>query len=79
MANVHKRRSERLSRRRDTLMKKSHEMATFCDVDVALFIRIRKTGRLITYKSINLDEWPPSSEQIVSRCCNSVKAIYCDL
>lgn len=41
-------------------------MAAFCDIDVALFIRIRKTGQLITYKSLDLESWPPSSEQIVS-------------
>ena len=41
-------------------------IAAFCDVDVALFIRIRKTGRLITYKSLDLESWPPSREQIVS-------------
>jgi hypothetical protein len=34
MANVHKRRSERPSRRKDTLIKKSHEMAIFGDVDL---------------------------------------------
>ncbi|KAN0106670.1 hypothetical protein V8E51_009546 [Hyaloscypha variabilis] len=39
-------------------------MAAFCDVDVAVFIRIRKTGRLITFKSIDLESWPPSREQI---------------
>ena len=46
MARISKRQSE-------TLLKKSYEIAAFCDVDVALFIRIRKTGRLITYKSRN--------------------------
>ena len=65
MVNVLKRRSQRLSRRKETLISKSHEIATLCDVDVALFLRIRKTGRIITYKSLNLESWPPSREQMV--------------
>jgi hypothetical protein len=36
-----KRRSERLSRRKSTLINKAHELAEFCDVDVALIIRNR--------------------------------------
>ena len=66
MARISKRQSEKLSRRKETLLKKSYEIAAFCDVDVALFTRIRKTGRLITYKSLDLESWPPSREQIVS-------------
>jgi hypothetical protein len=50
-------------------------IAAFCDVDVALFIRIRKTGRLITYKSLDLELWPPSREQIVS-ACKLVQSLY---
>jgi hypothetical protein len=61
-----KRGSQRLSRRKETLLKKAHEMGMLCDVDVALYIRIRKSGRLITYKSINRQCWPPTEEQIVS-------------
>ena len=61
-----KRRSERLSRRKFTMMKKAHELAQFCDVDVALIIRTRKSGRYFTYNSTNLESWPPSKEQIVS-------------
>ena len=66
MARVSKRQSERLSRRKETLLKKSYEMAALCDVDVAFFIRIRKTGRLFAYKSLDLESWPPSREQMVS-------------
>lgn len=75
MARISKRRSERVSRRKDTILKKSHEIAAFCDVDVALFIRNRKTGRLITYKSLDLESWPPSREQIVSACPASLNTI----
>ena len=64
MVNVLKRRSQRLSRRKETLINKSHEMAILCDVDVALFLRIRKTGRIITYNSleveVEVESWPPS-------------------
>jgi hypothetical protein len=66
MANIIKRRSQRLSRRRETLINKSYEIAKFCDVDVALFLRIRKTGQLIVYKSTDAETWPPSKEEIVS-------------
>jgi SRF-type transcription factor (DNA-binding and dimerisation domain) len=45
-----KRRSERLSRRKSTLINKADELAEFCDVDVALIIRNRQTGRYFTYK-----------------------------
>ena len=66
MTHETKKKSQRLSRRKDTLLKKAHEMAFFCDVDVALVLRIRKTGRLITFNSIDHESWPPSKEQIVS-------------
>ncbi|KAG9229903.1 hypothetical protein BJ875DRAFT_386342, partial [Amylocarpus encephaloides] len=64
ITNNPKRKSERLSRRKITLLKKAHEMASFCDVDVALVLRIRKTGQLITYNSVDLKSWPPSKEEI---------------
>jgi hypothetical protein len=75
MARISKRQSERLSRRKETLLKKSYKIAAFCDVNVALFIRIRKTGRLITYKSLDLKLWPPLREQIVS-ACKLVQSLY---
>jgi hypothetical protein len=61
-----KRKSERLNRRESTLINKAHELAEFCDVDVALIICNRKTGRYFTYNSVDLESWPPSKEQIVS-------------
>ena len=64
--NPPKRRSERLNRRKWTLINKCHELAEFCDVDVALIIRNRKTGRYFTYNSVDLESWPPPKEQIVS-------------
>ncbi|PMD52701.1 uncharacterized protein K444DRAFT_481320, partial [Hyaloscypha bicolor E] len=62
-----KRRSERLSRRKSTLINKAHELAEFCDVDIALIIRNRQTGRYFTYNSVDLESWPPSKEQIASQ------------
>ncbi|KIN08859.1 hypothetical protein OIDMADRAFT_98307, partial [Oidiodendron maius Zn] len=67
MATKTKRKSERLGRRKETLLKKAHEIAKFCDVDVALTLRIRKTGRYITYNSMDLKSWPPSKEQMASQ------------
>ena len=55
-----KRRSERLNRRKTTRINKAHELAEFSDVDVALIIRSRKSGRYFT------SSWPPSKEEIVS-------------
>jgi hypothetical protein len=66
MAIKQKRRNERLGSRKDTLLKKAYEIAKFCDIDVALILRIRKTGRYITDSSLDLESWPPSKEQIVS-------------
>jgi hypothetical protein len=54
------------SRRKETLLKKAHEIGILCDVDVAVYLRYRKSGRLITYKSSNRRCWPPTEEQIVS-------------
>jgi hypothetical protein len=61
-----KRRSERLLRRKFTLFKKAYEISKFCDMDAAVFLYSRKTGRYFTYRSIDLESWPPSMEQIVS-------------
>ena len=61
-----KRRSERLNRRKTTLIKKAHELAELCDVDVALIIHTRKSGRYFTYNSLDLESWPPPKEQIIS-------------
>ncbi|PVH71044.1 hypothetical protein DL98DRAFT_435928, partial [Cadophora sp. DSE1049] len=49
-----KRRSERLSRRKATLINKAYELAEFCDINVALIIRNRQTGRYFTYNSVDL-------------------------
>jgi hypothetical protein len=70
-----KRRSERLSRRKSTLINKAHELAEFCDVDVALIIRNRQTGRYFTYNSVDLASWPPSKEQIASHCPLLLKVV----
>jgi hypothetical protein len=66
IAHVTKRKNERLNRRKDILLKKSHEIVIFCDANIVLFIRFRKTNRFIIYKSIDLESWPPSKEQIAS-------------
>jgi hypothetical protein len=55
-----------MNRRKLTLISKAHELAELCDVDVALIIRSRKSGRYFTYNSLDLESWLPSKEQIVS-------------
>ncbi|KAH8650349.1 hypothetical protein BGZ60DRAFT_421787 [Tricladium varicosporioides] len=73
MTNNPKRKSQRLSRRKDTLLKKAYELAFFCDVDVAVVLRIRKKGHLITFNSTDSDSWPPSKDDIVSACPTCVE------
>ncbi|KAH9216675.1 hypothetical protein DL95DRAFT_254336, partial [Leptodontidium sp. 2 PMI_412] len=60
--NSSKRRSERLSRRKSTLINKADELAELCDVDVALIIRNRQTSHYFPYSSIDLESWPPSKQ-----------------
>jgi hypothetical protein len=77
-----KRRSERLNRRKLTLINKAHELAEFCEVDVALIIRSRKSGRYFTYNSLDLESWPPSKEQIVSHhpwLCRSERTLLTEM
>ena len=57
-----KRRSQRLNKRKETLFKKVYEIREFYKIDVALILRIRKTGRYITFKSVDLESFLPSIE-----------------
>jgi hypothetical protein len=72
--NKSKRRSENLGRRKKTLLKKVYELGKYYDVDVALIIR--QNGQYITYRSIDLESWPPSLKEIVSLCRPCDKPIY---
>jgi SRF-type transcription factor (DNA-binding and dimerisation domain) len=53
-------------RRLDTLIDKCDELAELCDIDIALIVF--RNERFHTYRSENLESWPPSMEQIVSWC-----------
>jgi hypothetical protein len=66
MISKPKRRSQRLNRRKETLLKKAYKIGEFCEVDIVLILYIHKTGRYITFKSVNLESFPPLIEQIVS-------------
>jgi hypothetical protein len=55
MISKPKRRSQRLNRRKETLLKKEYEMGEFCEVDVGMILHIYKTSRYITFKTIDLD------------------------
>lgn len=61
---IRKRKHEGINRRRDTLIKKAHELGAFDGVDVYLIIC--KHGRFTTYRSRDRKSWPPSTEEIVS-------------
>lgn len=76
MPMASKRCSERQRRRKDSLLKKAHEIAKFCDVGVALILRIHTTGEYNTYRSVDRESWPPSTEHIFSYICISGQNIY---
>jgi hypothetical protein len=53
MATKVKKRSQRLSRQKETLLKKAYKIGILYNVDIIVYLRYYKSGRLITYKSIN--------------------------
>lgn len=57
--NLFKRRSERLSRRKSTLINKANKLAKLCDINVTLIICNRQISYYFTYNLINLEIWPP--------------------
>jgi hypothetical protein len=63
VTNNRKRRTDNLGRRKKTLLKKVYELGKYYDVDVALIIR--QNGQFITYRSIDLESFPPSMKEIV--------------
>jgi hypothetical protein len=50
-----KRKSERLNRRKLTLINKAYKLVEFYDVDIALIIRNYKSGQYFTYNSLDLE------------------------
>jgi len=52
--NYPKGRSERLNRRKFTLINKAHELTELCNVEVALSIRSRKGGRYFIHNYLDL-------------------------
>lgn len=62
-----KRAQENMRRRKKTLVKRVHEFERdfrgVCDIEVALIIR--QNGRYFTYRSVDIDSWPPPMKQIV--------------
>jgi hypothetical protein len=64
VVNDRKRKTNNLARRKKTLLKKVYELGKYYDVDVALIIR--QNGQYITYRSIDLESFPPSMKEIVS-------------
>lgn len=65
MVHALRKSSKRLNARKDTLLRKLYEIAILCDVDVAFVLRKRKTGQIITYKSLDVESWPPSQDEMV--------------
>ena len=61
--NSRPRKGENLRRRKETLFKKVYEVGKYDGVDVALILR--QNGRYFTYRSIDLESWPPSMKEIV--------------
>ena len=52
-----------LGRRKKTLLKKVYELGKYYDVDVVLIIR--QNGQYITYRSTDLESFPPSMKEFV--------------
>jgi hypothetical protein len=73
ITNITKQKNQRLSKRKNTLLKKSHEIVIFCDANIILYICFRKTSWFIIYRSIDLESWPPSKKQIASICSINIK------
>jgi hypothetical protein len=61
--NSRPKKAENLRRRKETLFKKVYELGKYDGVDVALILR--QNGRYFTYRSIDLESWPPSMKEIV--------------
>ncbi len=58
-----KKKKDNLGRRKKTLLKKVYELGKYYDVDVALIIH--QNGQYITYRSTDLESFPPSMKEIV--------------
>jgi hypothetical protein len=63
--NDRKRQSEGVTRRKQTVIKKIHEIGKIPGIEVAFIIC--HNGRYTTYLSVDRPGWPPSIEQIVRR------------
>jgi hypothetical protein len=61
--NIRRKNVENLRRRKKTLFKKVYELGKYDGVDVALIVH--QNGRFFTYRSIDLESWPPSMKEIV--------------
>ena len=66
VVNNRKKITDNLGRRKKTLLKKVYELGKYYDVDVALIIR--QNGQYITYRSTDLESFPPSMKEIVRVC-----------
>jgi hypothetical protein len=61
--NSRPKKAENLRQRKETLFKKVYKLGKYDGVDVALILR--QNGRYFTYRSIDLESWPPSMKEIV--------------
>lgn len=66
-----KRKNESINKRKDTLVKKAHELGKFDGIDVALIIC--KHGRYTTYRSRDHASWPPSMIEMVNEAIICLK------
>jgi hypothetical protein len=60
--HLRRKKAENLRRRKETLLK-VYELGRDFGVDVALILR--HSGRFVTYRSIDIESWPPSMKEIV--------------
>jgi hypothetical protein len=63
VVNNQEKRTDNLGRRKKNLLEKVYELGRYYVVDVVLIIR--QNGQFITYRSIDLESFPPSMKEIV--------------
>lgn len=62
---IRKRQSEAIRRKKKTVIENIHKLGQFPGIDVAFIVR--QNGQYTFYQSVNLADFPPSKEQIVSK------------
>ena len=63
MSYAAKVKSQQLTRRKSSLVKKTDELVQLCNIELTLIIR--KNGKYYIYRSTDHESWPPTITNIV--------------